>query len=100
MSHDTLSLFSELMQLKTEHEGVKLANAKLSERELLYQGEIEWLKEQLIRFQRNTYGPKKEHWQSEEQDVLVFNEAETEAKNSSEQEEEEAQDSDEELFGQ
>jgi transposase len=91
MSHDTLSLFSELMQLKTEHEGVKLANAKLSERELLYQGEIEWLKEQLIRFQRNTYGPKKEHWQSEEQDVLVFNEAETEAKNSSEQEEEEAQ---------
>ena len=50
-----------------------------TEQELLYQGEIEWLKEQLLRLQRDKFGPSKEHWQSEEQNVLLFNEAEVEA---------------------
>lgn len=91
MSQCTPSLFSEFAQLKTEHAGLQLWKSQQLERELLYQGEIEWLKEQLIRFQRNTYGAKKEHWQSEEQNVLVFNEAELEAANGEAQDEEEDQ---------
>jgi transposase len=76
---DTLSLFSELMELKNEYAGLKLLMDRKNEQELLYQGEIEWLKEQLLRLQRDKFGPRKERWQSEEQNVLLFNEAEVEA---------------------
>jgi hypothetical protein len=76
---DTLSLFSELMELKNEYAGLKILMDRKTEQELLYQGEIEWLKEQLLRLQRDKFGPRKEHWQSEEQNILLFNEAEVEA---------------------
>jgi transposase len=78
MSTESPSLFSDFMQLQNEYTGLKLWQAKQLEREALYQQEIAWLTEELLRIRRERFGAMKERWESEEQ-IILFNEAEVEA---------------------
>jgi transposase len=78
MSNEAPSLFSDFMQLQSEHAGLKLWQERQLEREILYQNEIAWLTEKLLKARRERFGAMKERWESEEQ-VILFNEAEVEA---------------------
>src|ERR1035438_8899776 len=78
MSNPAPSLFSDFMQLQSEYAGLKLWQAKQLELEVLYQNEIAWLTEKLLKARRERFGAMKERWESEEQ-VILFNEAEVEA---------------------
>ena len=66
------------MQLQSEYADLKVWQAKQLEREVLYQNEIAWLTEKLLKVRRERFGAMKERWESEEQ-VILFNEAEVEA---------------------
>jgi transposase len=91
MTSEFSSLFTEVTDLKTENAGLNSLILKHSERELQYISEIEWLKEALGKMKRDRFGSRKERWESEEQVLLIFNEAEIEATKpeSSESEEDE-----------
>ena len=73
------SLFHEADILKTEIAGLNSLILKHAEREKQYVSEIEWLKEALGKMKRDRFGSRKERWESEEQVLLIFNEAEVEA---------------------
>jgi transposase len=79
MSPEVEHLFSENTMLKTEVCSLNTLIARSAERETRYQGEIEWLKEKIITLNRDRFGPHKERWESDEQCILLFNEAEIEA---------------------
>ena len=79
MPQGTSSLFTEVAALQVENAGLKSLITRHEEREKRYESEIEWLKEALITMKRARFGPRKERWESQEQGVLVFNEAEVEA---------------------
>ena len=83
-------LFSESAILQIENSSLRTLIAKSTEREAQLLSEIEWLKEAFLSLQRSKFGPKKERWESEEQSLLVFNEAELEAKKPEEDDETEA----------
>lgn len=69
-------LFSENEQLRIAHDGLKLALEREQERTAFFEVEIEYLRELLIKFKKLTFGPKGERWETEEQGVLILNEAE------------------------
>ncbi|MDA4131762.1 MAG: IS66 family transposase [Thaumarchaeota archaeon] len=73
------SLFSELQTAQTEVSGLKSLLLRKDERIGFYEQEVEHLKEVILSLRRQAFGPKKERWESEEQGVLIFNEAEREA---------------------
>lgn len=79
MTSESRDLFTENVMLQTETAGLKTLIARHMEREQRYESEIEWLKESLLKLQRERFGSRKERWESEEQAVLLFNEAECEA---------------------
>jgi len=70
---------SEIQKLRVENEGLGAQIAKDKERLKLYESEISYLNEIIQKLKRESFGPRKERWESKEQ--LVFNEAEVEAKN-------------------
>jgi len=72
----TAELFTENAMLKNEVESLKTLISRQGEREVRYESEISWLTESLLKSRRDRFGPKKERWESEEQGVLHFNEAE------------------------
>ena len=65
--------------LRNEIESLKAQLSKHKDREAHYDSEIEILKDIIISFKRRAFAPKKERWESQEQLVLQFNEAEVEA---------------------
>ena len=79
MKTELSSLFTEVEVFKTEIAGLNSLILKHTEREQQYISEIEWLKEALGKLRRDRFGPRKERWESEEQTILIFNEAEVEA---------------------
>lgn len=79
MSAQSQDLFTETAALRTQVNGLESLLKKHLEREQRYESEIEWYKEQLIKLRRDRFGPRKERWESEEQGILLFNEAEVEA---------------------
>ena len=79
MPSEVSSLFTAVEDLKTEIAGLNSVILKNSEREQQYVSEIEWLKEALGKMKRDRFGSRKERWESEEQGLLLFNEAEVEA---------------------
>jgi len=85
-------IFSENTLLRNKVADLESIIKSHIERESRYEQELEWFKEQLGKLKRAKFGPRKEHWESEEQGILVFNEAEVEAakpKSPDESEEEE-----------
>jgi transposase len=76
----TESLFSELDFLRTENEQFRMRTARDQDSIKSLRDEVSWLHEQIKEFKRNRFGKKSERWESEEQ-ALLFNEAEKEAKN-------------------
>ncbi len=72
-------IFSRLEELRAESESLRLRLAKEKERVRLYEAENEHLRELLIKMKKEAFGPRSERWESEEQ-ILLFNEAEVEAK--------------------
>jgi transposase len=81
MSDEQQSLFSEVALLHEQNASLKAQIEKSAEREARFAAEAEWLKEQLLSLQRQKFGRKSERWESEEQGLLLFNEAELCAKN-------------------
>jgi len=79
MSTQSPSLFIENSALKVEVEGLRFLVKNHQEREKRFEAELEWFKEQLTKLTRERFGPRKERWESEEQGILLFNEAEVEA---------------------
>ena len=77
-------LFTENVMLKTENASLHTLIARSNEREARYESELEWLKEVIIKMKRDRFGSRKERWESDEQCVLLFNEAEVEAGKSEE----------------
>lgn len=74
------SIFTENEELKSAVTGLELALAQEKERNRFYEAETERLREMLIKFKKQAYGPRSERWESEEQ-ALLFNEAENLVKN-------------------
>jgi len=73
------SLFSELENLRVEHEALRLRSERDQEKLKQQDTEILWLKEQIAELKRDKFGKKSERWESQEQGCL-FNEAEVESK--------------------
>jgi transposase len=90
MSLEQPNLFSENALLREENESLKARIQKSDERADLLTQEMEWLKEALLSMKRQAFGSKKERWESKEQGLLLFNEAELEAKKPTDEDDEEA----------
>jgi transposase len=71
-----LSLLTNNENLQAESESLRLQLSREREIVELLRQEIDWLKEQLLELKRSKFGRKSERWESEEQLLLVFNEAE------------------------
>jgi transposase len=71
-----LDLLSRLAILETELASAKTKSARDEERIALYEQEASRLTEIIIGLKRQAFGPKKERWVSEEQVIMLFNEAE------------------------
>lgn len=82
------SLFTELQSLRTELNSVKLLRERDQELIKHYEAELERAREQMVKFKKEAFGPRSERWESEEQGVLEFNEAEALVKAAQEEEEE------------
>jgi transposase len=76
MSLTPSMLFSEIDSLRSEVTGLKLALASKEERLKHYEDEVSYLNEVIQKLKREAFGPKRERWESQEQSVFVFNEAE------------------------
>src|SRR5271154_1173109 len=72
------NLFPETTTLQSENAGLRYLIERHLEREALYQSEIAWLTENLLKVRRERFGAMKERWESEEQ-IIFFNEAEVES---------------------
>jgi transposase len=70
------SLHSRIELLLTENASLKVGIARHEERITHYESEVSRLTEIIIGLKRQAFGPRKERWVSQEQGVLVFNEAE------------------------
>lgn len=74
------SLFSKIEILENAHEGIRLQLLKEQEKNQHYESETSRLYEIIRELKRLKFGRSSERWESEEQ-ALLFNEAEVEAKN-------------------
>ena len=72
------SLFSDATTNQMQVAGLQYLIDRHVEREVLYQSEIAWLTENLLKLRRERFGAMKERWESEEQ-IILFNEAEVES---------------------
>jgi transposase len=72
------NLFPEATTMESQNAGLRYLIERHLEREVLYQSEIAWLTENLLKVRRERFGAMKERWQSEEQ-IIFFNEAEVES---------------------
>lgn len=72
-------LITENASLREMKEGFEALIKSKDEKIAQYESEIERLQEIMLSLKRQVFGPKSERWQSEEQGVLLFNEAEVEA---------------------
>jgi transposase len=73
------NLFTENESLRSENEGFRLLRKKDQERIAFIEEELDRMHELLIKFKKQTFGPRGERWETEEQALMVFNEAEAEA---------------------
>ncbi len=73
------NIISEIDQLRIENEGLKELNKNLISQIEILKSEIEKYAGMLRELQRAQYGKKSERWESQEQTLMVFNEAEVEA---------------------
>jgi len=78
MEAQSSSLFPEATTNQSQVAGLRYLLDRHLEREVLYQNEIAWLTENLLKARRQRFAAMKERWESEEQ-VILFNEAEVEA---------------------
>jgi transposase len=80
-------LFTEATSLRDRIHGLEIALKASEARQARLSEELEWTKEAYLSLRRARFGPRKERWSSEEQGLLVFNEAEREASKESERQE-------------
>jgi transposase len=69
-------LFTENEQLRIKNSGLEVALRVEREKTAHVESENEHLREMLVKFKKEAFGPKSERWETEEQVVLEFNEAE------------------------
>jgi transposase len=86
MLQEGLQLGEEL--LRDQLAGLLLRAERSEERNKHYEEEISRLREIIAKFKKDIFGPRKERWVSEEQLVLLFNEAEVEAQKPESEEDE------------
>jgi len=96
MEAQSSSLFPEATTNQSQVAGLRYLLDRHLEREVLYQNEIAWLTENLLKARRQRFAAMKERWESEEQ-VILFNEAEVEAGKPDPQGDAESSDSDSEV---
>jgi transposase len=65
--------------LEIENESLRALLKKEQEKSKLYETQVNWLTEQLNTLKRSKFGKKSEKWETKEQLLMVFNEAEVEA---------------------
>jgi transposase len=69
-------LFSDAEALRIENQSLKFLVEQSEQKIVLYDEEVSRLHEIIRKLKREAFGPKRERWESEEQ-VLLFNEAES-----------------------
>lgn len=75
-STDQPSLLSRIELLEIEIAGLKNGLGQRDSRILQYESEVSRLTEIIIGLKRQAFGPRKERWVSQEQVIMLFNEAE------------------------
>ncbi len=73
------TLFTEAEAMRAKAEGLEVALRMSEERNRHYEEELEYLRELLIKLKKQAFGPRSERWETEEQGLLLLNEAEMEA---------------------